>query len=278
MSALHIFVLALIQGITEFLPISSSGHLILLPVLTSWPDQGPLIDVSVHVGTLIAVLIYFRRDTAGLVCAAGGAVGLKGLKRSAEASGHYRLFWALVLATIPVVAVGLAFSVLGVVAHLRSPAIIASTSIIFGLLLWWADTRFSAEKDMADMKLKPALIIGLMQILSLIPGTSRSGVTITAGRMLGFNRPDAARFSMLLSIPTILGAGLLTAKDLIVQPDSAFIQTALVGVMLSCISALAAIHLFMKWLSKASMTPFVIYRVLLGVGLFALIGSGWLAA
>ncbi len=274
MTALHLFVLAIVQGITEFLPISSSGHLVLVPVLTGWPDQGLLMDVSVHIGTLVAVLLYFREDTKGLFLAGLGAVGVGPARRAVEGTIYGKLFWALVIATLPTVAAGVIFKVSGLADLMRGAAIIATTSIVFGLLLYIADRRGSTEKALERMAIKPALIIGLAQILALIPGTSRAGITMTAARYLGFNRTDAARFSMLLSIPTILGAGVFLIKDMSESHDPVLWVHAGFAASLSCLAALAAIHFLMKWLEHASMTIFVAYRVLLGLGLFALIGMG----
>lgn len=277
MSALQLIVLALVQGITEFLPISSSGHLALLPAIGPWPDQGPALDVAVHVGTLVAVLLYFRRDTVGLAAAAFGSIGVAPARKHAEASGHLSLFWYLVVATLPVIGVGLALSMLDLVEHLRTPAVIAGASIGFGLLLYIIDQRAPDARDLGDVRLKTSLQIGIAQVFALIPGASRAGVTMTAARALGFSRTEAARFSMLLSIPTILGAGVLTALDLnLGGADAAFWQDAGLAALLSCIAALLAIHFLMKWLVSASMTLFVVYRVALGLVIFAAIGLGWI--
>lgn len=274
MTALHLFVLAIVQGITEFLPISSSGHLVLVPVLAGWPDQGLMMDVSVHVGTLFAVLLYFRQDTKGLFLAGLGAVGVAPARRAVANTLYGKLFWAIVIATIPAVVVGFAVKTSGAADLMRGAAVIAATSIIFGLLLYIADKRGAVDKSLERMAVKPALIIGLAQVLALIPGSSRAGVTMTAARYLGFNRQESARFSMLLSIPTILGAGVLLGKDVADSDDPVIWIDAAIGAGLSCLAALAAIHFLMKWLERASMTIFVVYRVMLGIGLFALIGAG----
>ncbi|NVJ97328.1 MAG: undecaprenyl-diphosphate phosphatase [Alphaproteobacteria bacterium] len=274
MTALHIFVLAIVQGITEFLPISSSGHLILVPALTGWPDQGLTMDVSVHVGTLAAVLLYFRDDTKGLTLAGLGAIGIAPARKATEDTIYGKLFWALVIATIPAVVAGLALKTSGAMDLMRGAAVIATTSIFFGLLLYVADKKGATEKALDRMAIKPALIVGFAQVLALIPGTSRAGITMTAARYLGFGRQEAARFSMLLSIPTILGAGVLLGKDIAESDDPVIWADAAIGAGLSCLAALAAIHFLMKWLERANMTVFVVYRVLLGLGLFALIGTG----
>lgn len=274
MTALHLFVLAIVQGITEFLPISSSGHLVLVPVLTGWPDQGLMMDVSVHVGTLFAVLLYFREDTKGLILAGLGAIGIAPARRAVADTLYGKLFWAIVIATIPAVVAGFAVKTSGAADLMRGAAVIAATSIVFGLLLYIADKRGAVDKSLERMAVKPSLIIGLAQVLALIPGTSRAGVTMTAARYLGFDRQESARFSMLLSIPTIVGAGVLLGKDVADSGNPVIWIEAAIGAGLSCLAALAAIHFLMKWLERASMTIFVVYRVLLGLGLFALIGAG----
>ncbi|TNE63463.1 MAG: undecaprenyl-diphosphate phosphatase [Alphaproteobacteria bacterium] len=274
MSALHLFVLAIVQGITEFLPISSSGHLILVPILTGWPDQGLFMDVSVHVGTLAAVLLYFREDTKGLTLAGLGAIGIAPARRAVEGTLYGKLFWALIIATIPVVILGGVLTVTGIEEAMRTASVIAGTSIVFGLLLYVADRMGTTEKLLDRMAVKPALIIGLAQVLALIPGTSRAGITMTAARYLGFNRQEAARFSMLLSIPTILAAGVLGGLELAQNADAFVWRQAFFGALLSCLAALAAIHFLMRWLAHASMTIFVVYRVALGLALFGLIYTG----
>ncbi|GHF14587.1 undecaprenyl-diphosphatase [Kordiimonas sediminis] len=248
--------------------------MILLPTLTGMEDQGTLMDVAVHMGTLVAVLAYFFKDTKGLTLATLGAVGITPARRAVEGSEYPRMLWLLILATIPVIIAGFILSSTGAIQHLRSATVIATTSIVFGVLLYWADTKFPHDRDLSDLKLRGALIIGLSQILALIPGTSRSGITMTAARGLGFKRTDAARFSMLLSIPTITGAGTLAVKDMIDAGDAVLWGDALIAGGLSCIAALAAIHFLMRWLATASMTIFVVYRVGLGLLLFGLIGAG----
>lgn len=267
MSLLHIIVIALVQGITEFLPISSSGHLILVPSLTGWPDQGLAVDVSVHIGTLFAVLIYFKQDTRGLFLAACGSVGIAPARRAIEGTLYQKLFWALIIATLPVVVVGYAAKSAGLIDMMRTIEIIGWTSIIFGILLYWADRSALISKALHNMSLKPALVIGLSQVLALIPGTSRAGITMTSARWLGFSRTEAARFSMLLSIPTISAAGLLGVLDIVEQGSDAQMFDALATGTLACLSALVAIHFLMRWLTHASMTIFVVYRLLLGTGL-----------
>ena len=274
MTILQILVLALVQGVTEFLPISSSGHLILVPALTGWPDQGLLMDVAVHVGTLVAVLAYFWRDTKGLALAGLGSIGIAPARRAIEGSHYQKLFWAMVIATIPMVIVGGLMVATDANDLLRHAEVIAATSIIFGILLYIADKRGATDKTTEQMAIKPALLIGLAQVLALIPGTSRSGVTMTAARMLGFSRIEAARFSMLLSIPAIIASGTATTLKAIDEANAALMGDAAIAAVLSCFAALLAIHFLMRWLAHANMTVFVIYRIVLGIGLFAMISAG----
>jgi len=259
---LQIIILAIVQGITEFLPISSSGHLILVPELTDWPDQGVIMDVGVHVGTLFAVILYFRHDVWRMVTALWQ---LLIFKKDHDESERLILLM-VILATIPIVIIGGIAAAYDLPDMLRTIEIIGWTSIIFGLLLYWYDKHSPANFDLSNLKYGHAITIGLAQILSLIPGTSRSGITMTAARAIGFSRTDAARFSMLLSIPTILAAGSLQILKLLAEPQSqtASVNELLWGAALAFISAILAISALMKWLKRSSMTPFVIYRVALG--------------
>ena len=262
MSLLHIAILALVQGISEFLPISSSGHLVLVPWLLGWKDQGLIIDVAVHVGTLGAVMVYLRKDIARM---------LTGLLRGAKGRGFNddtRLVMYLVIGTIPVVIAG--FLVNSAYAEgIRSITIIGWTTLGFGVLLWISDRFGLTLKRIEHLRLFDVIIIGLSQVLALIPGTSRSGITMTAGRLLGMERSDAARFSMLLSIPTIIGAGTLKGYELFQAGDASLSASVLVAMFLSFITAFVAIFLMMAWLRRATFTPFVIYRILLGGFLLA---------
>ena len=267
MPLFHLVVLALVQGITEFLPISSSGHLILVPCLTGWTDQGPIIDVAVHVGTLFAVVGYFRRDVAAMVT--GGAMLLIG-----RWSSGGRLALQVVLASVPVMVAGLVIHEVGWTIF-RSVGVIAWATIGFGVLLWLADRIAPAHRSLDDLGYGDALVIGLSQALALIPGTSRSGITMTAGRAIGLSRTEAARFSLLLSIPAILGAGTLAAVDIAAAGDASLGQDALVAAGLAFVSAWIAIALMMRWLRHATFTPFVIYRMVLGIALLLLMAVGW---
>ncbi|NIY75675.1 undecaprenyl-diphosphate phosphatase [Thalassospira sp. HF15] len=260
MTLQHIILLAIVQGITEFLPISSSGHLVLAPAITGSADQGLLVDVAVHVGTLAAVLIYFWRDVFAMLA---GFVRLFTGRINAGA----RLAIHIVLATIPVIAVGFYFKVSGIEEQLRSVEIIAWTTLGFGVLLWIADKVGMTINRLEHMRWGGALFIGLAQVLALVPGTSRSGITMTAARFMGYERSDAAQFSMLMSIPVILGAGLLAGIDLQQAGDINLTEDVLLAAGLSFITALIAIALLMSWLKRSSFTPFAIYRILLGGGL-----------
>ncbi len=257
MPFIQILVLALVQGITEFLPVSSSGHLILVPAVTGWNDQGVVIDVATHVGTLVAVMIYFRADVMAM------AAGFLRLVRRRFDPGA-RLALLVVVATLPTVIAGAVLHELGSDLF-RSAAIIAWTTIGFGVLLGIVDRVCVATRPMESITFGGAVVFGLAQVLALVPGTSRSGITMTAGRVLGLDREAAARFSLLMSIPAILGAGTLAGWDLYRAGDVVLGLDALLAAVLSCIAALTAIALMMRWLRRASFLPFVIYRVVLGI-------------
>jgi len=254
----QITVLAIIQGFTEFLPISSSGHLILVPQLMDWQDQGLAFDVAVHIGTLLAVIVYFRND----VWLMGRDWSVSLVTR--QPTSNSRLAWWVIIATLPAVAFGL-FLNDGLEEALRNPIIIASTTIVFGALLWWSDIKGKKVKDEYELSFKDILIIGFAQAIALIPGTSRSGITITAALLTGLTREAAARFSFLLSIPIILGAGLLKLKDLIALDTAVDWASLLGGAVISAISAYIVIALFLKWIQKIGMAPFAWYRFALGL-------------
>ena len=253
----QVLVLAVVQGFTEFLPISSSGHLVLPKELLGWPDQGLAFDVAVHVGSLAAVLIYFRKDVLQLLTA-----WLQSLTKR-QGSDDSRLAWCVILATIPAGLCGLLLDD-WIEAHLRGMGVIAATTIFYGLLLGWADKSGSRSLSIVDIGWRVALIIGLAQALALVPGTSRSGITITAALFLGFNRDAAARFSFLLSIPLILAAGGLKTFQLIEIGTTVPFEQIALGALLSGITAYACIHGFLSLLDKVGMMPFVVYRLLLG--------------
>jgi undecaprenyl-diphosphatase len=257
MDLIQIIVLSLLQGFTEFLPISSSAHLILPSQVLGWPDQGLAFDVATHIGTLVAVILYFRRD---LVQVSHGWV-TTGF--SSQINDNARLGWSIVIATIPAGLIGLFFGG-WIETHFRSSEVIAYSTLVFGVLLLIADRSASEHKDILRMTFMTAMVIGLFQALALIPGTSRSGITITAALFLGFEKTAAARFSFLISIPLILAAGLLKTKDLLEQANQ--VDWAAIG-LAACISAISAyvcIYFFLALINRIGMTPFVIYRLALG--------------
>jgi undecaprenyl-diphosphatase len=251
---LQIITLALIQGITEFLPVSSSAHLILPAQLFGWRDQGLDFDVAVHMGTLLAVVVYFRHDLANYAVSAGNLV-VRG-----RFDSHTEELGKIALATVPIVVVG--FLVKGwVETELRSIAVIAATTIGFGLLLAYADTRHGAR---AAVTWRDALVIGGMQVLSVVPGTSRSGITITAALLIGLSRTGAARFSFLLSIPTIAGAGLLSTVDLSLDDTDPDWGLLAVAAALAGTAAYLCIGAFISLIERTGLMPYVIYRLALG--------------
>lgn len=263
MDFIQIVILALVQGLTEFLPVSSSAHLILVPVLTGWEDQGLAFDVAVHLGTLIAVIYYFRDEIRRMF----NAWFLSVFKRELTADG--KLAWAVLFGTIPVGIAGL-FLKDAIELYLRSPLVIATSTLVFGLLLWYADYVGKRRRVEADMNWKDVSFIGISQAMALIPGTSRSGATMTAALFLGFTRQAAARFSFLLSIPVISLAGTFLTLDLIESGDSVDWAGLITGVVLSALSAWLCIHYFLKLLDKVGMLPFVIYRIILAAFLFVM--------
>lgn len=263
METLQIIVLAIVQGLTEFLPISSSAHLILVPVILQWPDQGLVFDVALHVGSLTAVMVYFRHEVIAMTQAWFGSVFRKQHNRDS------RLAWWVIIGTLPAVLAGLLFKDI-IENELRSPLVIAWATIGFGLLLGWADRIKHRPRDEFSLKLKDVLVVGFFQALALIPGTSRSGITMTAGLFLGLNRDAAARFSFLLSIPIIIASGLFKTKDLIEAAIPVEWSLLLLAVALSALSAWVCIHFFLQLINRVGMMPFVIYRLVLGVFLLVL--------
>jgi undecaprenyl-diphosphatase len=258
MDLLQLIVLALVQGITEFLPVSSSAHLILIPELTGWTDQGTAVDVATHLGALLAVIIYFRRDAAQMLQEALGPGG----ERTRENEG---LLLKVIVATVPVVLAGLMLRDL-VAGDLRSGVVIAWMTIAFGILLYLAD-RTQGTRSLGEMNLRDAALIGFAQAMALVPGVSRAGVTMTAARFMGYSRAEAARFSLLLSIPAILAASALVGYELQSNGERLLQRDAWIAAGFAFLAALAAISLMMKCLRRASFTPFVVYRLLLGLGL-----------
>ena len=261
LSTYQIILLSLLQGLTEFLPVSSSGHLILFSVFTTFPDQGQALDVAMHIGSILAVMIYFSEELWKMA---------KGLFRSFfmpnfKDDGN-RLFWLIILATIPAILFGLCLKLTGT-EWMRSSKLIGWTILGYGILLYISDCKGKTVRKVEQIGIKEAAIIGLAQCLALIPGTSRSGITITAARFLGFERREAAKFSMLLSIPTILGAGILVGYELFRENNLKEIIFAIDGILYSFIFSVIAIYTVMWWLKKSTFLPFVIYRVILGTTL-----------
>ncbi len=259
MSLFYLILVAIVQGITEFLPISSSGHLILLPLLTGMEDQGLAIDVALHMGTLGAVILYFRGDVKDAL------IGLPRALTGRLDTPQSRLAMGLIVATIPTVIAGAILYLTGLSNAMRSVAVIGWTMLGFGVLLYWIDQRGPQTKDASDWGLRDALIMGLWQVLALIPGTSRSGITITGSRWLGYERRDGARLSMLMSIPTILASGALLSVDVARQADMQMVKDSATAAVFAFVSALLALSLMMRLLRSVSYTPYVIYRIFVGI-------------
>lgn len=252
----------MVQGLTEFFPVSSSGHLVLVPHVFGWADQGLAMDVAVHVGTLGAVIVYFWRDLWQM---AGGLMRLAQGKPNREAT----LVFYFAAATVPAVIGGLLMHKY-MPGGIRSVTVVGWTTLGFGIVLWLADRLSIMVRRIEDMKLFDALVIGLAQTVALIPGTSRSGITMTAARVLGMERHEAARFSMILSIPAIAGAGVFEGWEMVQKGVSPFSPDILMAAGLAFITGLFAILILMAWLKRASFAPFVIYRIALGSFILAI--------
>lgn len=271
MSLFPLILLALVQGATEFLPVSSSGHLILVHTFLgeaqSW-NSTKIMDVAVHVGTLLSVLVYFHKDVRIMIKGIIPFLTFRFTDSAAKLNLH------ILIASVPVIAAGL-------ILHMLEPSwllmteIVAWTTLIFGIVLWIADRREEQSKTLDNLNVKDALLIGLAQMLALVPGTSRSGITMTASRFLGYSRTESARFSLLLSIIAIAGAGALGTMDVIESGDAILGMSVLVAVILSFISGLIAIALMMTWLKKSTFTPFAIYRIILGTALLVILYGGF---
>lgn len=262
MDLLHLIALSLIQGFTEFLPISSSAHLILPSVLLGWRDQGLVFDIAVHIGSLIAVILYLYADIKKLLFS-----WLYSLING-ESTAESRLCWCIIISTIPAGLIGLTFASL-IELHLRTLGIIAAATIIFGLALGYADFTSVKTKKIHEFTWKAALLVGLAQSLALIPGASRSGVTITAALLLGFERTAAAKFSFLLAIPIIFLSGLYKATQ-IAQDTSIEWGDLILATLISFLVAYTCINLFISLINRVGMMPFVIYRLILGIFLIAI--------
>ena len=264
----QLLVLGLVQGVTEFLPVSSSAHLILPSALLGWPDQGATFDVAVHLGTLTAVLISLRK-TVLPVC----RDSWRQITGTAPATCNSRLGWFLVVATVPAVLFGALVSLTGWDERLRSTAVLALATLLFGLLLGWADRMGSRQQPMEKLTFRQVIIIGLCQALAIIPGTSRSGITITAALMLGLSREAAANFSFLLSIPVIMAASTLKMFSLITADSPVLWNELIFGMVVSGVSGYLCIRCFLTFINRLGMMPFVVYRLLLGA---ILISVAWL--
>ncbi|MDX1346265.1 MAG: undecaprenyl-diphosphate phosphatase [Sedimenticolaceae bacterium] len=258
MDLFQIILLALIQGLTEFLPISSSAHLALAPVIMGVEDQGLAFDISVHLGSLLAVILYFRKELSRVTADTAGHYLLRH-----EQTQYSKLGMAIIIATLPIILFGGLKTLLDI--EFRSPVLIAWMSILFGLLLWWADTKPRRYREMEDYRFRDALIIGLFQVLAILPGTSRSGITMTAALMLGFTRTAASHFSFLLAVPTILMSSAVLVLDIIKSGERLDTTAMLIGAIFSFVFAWLAIHWFLKLVERTGMLPYIIYRVLLGV-------------
>lgn len=263
MDLIQAIVLALVQGLTEFLPVSSSAHLLLVPIFADWPDQGLAFDVALHVGSLTAVVIYFRQDIGRMFKAWVASITRR------ESSEDSRLAWAVLFATIPVCIAGFLLKDI-VSSAMRSPLVSSFGLIVFGLLLAYADWRKRGERNEYQMNKWDVFCIGCSQAVALIPGTSRSGITITAALLLGFSREAAARFSFLLSIPVIVIAGLVETNELIHAKVAVDWTAMMVGTLVSGISAYLCIYYFLAFINRIGMQPFVVYRIALGILLIVL--------
>ena len=251
-----LLILSIIQGITEFLPISSSAHLILIPNFFSHIETGRNFDVSLHFGSLLAVLIYLRKDLFIIL--------LDTISKKRNEKKGFRLLINLVVSTVPVVIIGFAISYFKI-DIIRSIEVIGWTTLIFGILLGIVDKNPKAIRKLTDIKLKDSIIIGLAQTLALIPGVSRSGIVMTSGLYMGFKRYEASKYSLLLSIPVIIAATSLESISLYMEKGFFFNNDMIIGVTFSFITALLTIILFMKWINNASLKVFVTYRVILGI-------------
>ncbi len=261
MSLAHLFLVAIIQGITEFLPVSSSGHLVLVPILTGYPDQGQVIDVAVHMGTLLAVVIFFWSDVK---------MGLMGIPRMLTGridTPGAKLAFLLMVATIPAVLFGILLKLTGLDDAMRSVKVIGWTMLVFGVVLYVVDQRGAQVKSASDWSLRDAVIMGLWQAVALIPGSSRSGMTISGARALGYERSDGAKIAMLMSIPVIFASGVLLGSEVVATANAQAARDGAIAAGFSFVSALLALSLMMRLLRSVSFTPYVIYRVVLGLAL-----------
>ena len=248
---IEIFLLSIIQGVSEFLPISSAAHLVLASSIYEFKNQSLLIDISLHLGSLLAILYYFKNDIF-------------------QFRKNKNLFYKIIIGTLPLIIVGYILYTTNIIYHFRNIKVIAWTTLFFGILLYVADKNKFSKKIDTDFTIKSVLIIGFFQVIALIPGVSRAGITITAGRILGFNRTDSTKISFYLSIPALLGASVLGIKDLF-KENIDFNLLVIIGVFLSFVFSLITIKIFLKFIKDFSLNVFVIYRLFLALVLFYII-------
>jgi undecaprenyl-diphosphatase len=263
MDILHIIILSIIQGVTEFLPISSSGHLIILPRIMNWHDQGLLIDVAMHIGTLMAVILYFHRETLNLL------TGFRDIFTNRDSTGR-TLFVNLTVATIPVIVAGLLLKN-AIENDFRSALLVGTMSIVFGLVLYMADRKAELPHRRFESIIRShAALIGLAQVLALVPGVSRSGITMTAALFLGYSRSTSARFSLLLSIPTTFAAGTLAVWEIIQKGNAQLTTDAFLAGIIAFAAGYLAIAGLMRLLKNSTFLPFVLYRLIFGIVLISM--------
>ncbi|MFQ5736105.1 MAG: undecaprenyl-diphosphate phosphatase [Thermodesulfobacteriota bacterium] len=261
MGVIQAVVLALVQGITEFLPISSTAHLILVPYITSWPDQGLSFDVALNTATWLAVVIYFRKDVWRLLRGFFRSIAARSVRHNPDGA----LAWMVLGATVPVAVAGLLAHDI-VAFRLRTLEVIGFSSVLWGLVLWLADNR-PGTMEVARVRVPEALFVGLAQAIALIPGTSRSGITITAGLFAGLSRTAAARFSFLLAIVVGALAGGKEGVGMVKAGMDTPWNAVIIGGLVAFVSAYLTIHYFLRFISRSSMKPFIVYRILLGLAL-----------
>tara|TARA_B100000795_G_C22727042_1_gene409822 strand:- start:88 stop:855 length:768 start_codon:yes stop_codon:yes gene_type:complete len=247
----EIIILSLIQGISEFLPISSSAHLIVVSTLYEFKSSSILIDVSLHLGSLLAIIFFYRKELLNL-------------------KNNQKLLLLIIFGSIPVIVVGYILYITELIYFLRNIKIIAWTTLIFGIILYFADKNKLNKKITSNLNLKTILYIGLFQILALVPGVSRAGITMTAARIFQFNRVDSSKISFLLAIPALAGASFLGLKDIISQ-DFVFNYLVLLAIVLSFSSSYFTVKFFLKYINKFSLNVFVIYRIIVAIILFIVI-------
>lgn len=257
MISLHIFFIATIQGVTEFLPISSSAHLIILPYLMKVSDQGIIIDISAHLGSLLALIIFFKRESTIFF---KGGIQFLFLKFEKK---EFFLFLKILMATIPVIIFGLIFKIYRLDIAVRSIEIIGWMMIVFGVLLFFADKFGKEKKTLENLGFKDAIIMGLFQVIALIPGVSRSGITITGFRIFGYSKYDSIKISLLMSIPTIILSGFIISPELLEESKLSIFEI-LITFTLSFLTAIIALKFMVKYIYAFGFTPYVIYRILIG--------------